>query len=483
MLLDGAVAALATGALLLVLLEGRWGPWRPAAVPARPWSPLSRTRPWTPPCSACVVGMLVAVRWRPAPDVLARSLPASRDSPCSTPCTSSRWRPAASGRGHGCRRCRCWPPPRSREPACRRRAPHEQAGTAARHDHARPAPRCSAWRCSSWPAGGTCRSRAWRSPPRDRDRVARTSLSFRDMRALAQARLDARTDDLTGVANRRGFTETLRTRCCDRRRPHPLALLLVDLDQFKAVNDSWGHDVGDGVLRSVAPRLRAGARYRRPAGAHRRRRVRRPSSRASTTGRRPGSRSGCRRSCRQPLARPSGALTVSVSVGIAMYPDDGEDASDLLQHADLALYSAKSTRTGHGGSARTSTAPGRAGRARPTAPPPITDGEMVLATSRRSARHRARRRRRGPGALAAPRAGLLPPGAFLRQVEHGGLMNLLTPEVLGGARAQAAAWRSAGPPFTVAATSPSATCSTSAPRAGRRMLLAPRSARRRLSSS
>jgi diguanylate cyclase (GGDEF)-like protein len=75
----------------------------------------------------------------------------------------------------------------------------------------------------------------------------------RDLATLAQTRVEARTDDLTGVANRRALMVDL-----DRalREGGDLSLLVVDLDRFKEVNDRYGHATGDALLRTAAARLR-----------------------------------------------------------------------------------------------------------------------------------------------------------------------------------------------------------------------------------
>src|SRR4051812_34273178 len=71
----------------------------------------------------------------------------------------------------------------------------------------------------------------------------------------------ARTDDLTGLFNRRHFHERLGAELARTRRSgDPVALMLLDVDDFKAVNDGWGHPVGDGVLRAFADRLREAVR-------------------------------------------------------------------------------------------------------------------------------------------------------------------------------------------------------------------------------
>lgn len=80
--------------------------------------------------------------------------------------------------------------------------------------------------------------------------LADTSRKTRELRSeLAEARRLASTDPLTGLANRRQFDEALRDHLAERR---PAALLMVDLDHFKAVNDTHGHQAGDQVLRELA---------------------------------------------------------------------------------------------------------------------------------------------------------------------------------------------------------------------------------------
>ena len=85
--------------------------------------------------------------------------------------------------------------------------------------------------------------------------LLRTSLSFREVRALADAQRLARTDDLTGLPNRRQLLAQIDCVMSARGSAAQAAVLLIDLDRFKEVNDSFGHHVGDNLLRLISNRL------------------------------------------------------------------------------------------------------------------------------------------------------------------------------------------------------------------------------------
>jgi diguanylate cyclase len=91
--------------------------------------------------------------------------------------------------------------------------------------------------------------------------AVRTALSFRDLRNLAESRRQALTDDLTGLPNRRAFSKKLeRAFAASPNRDGGgtcRAMLLIDLDQFKEVNDTLGHHIGDDLLGLIGPRLAA----------------------------------------------------------------------------------------------------------------------------------------------------------------------------------------------------------------------------------
>jgi diguanylate cyclase (GGDEF)-like protein len=149
-------------------------------------------------------------------------------------------------------------------------------------------------------------------------------------------------DALTGLPNRLLLNDRLTEAITLRRRQRtPLAVCMLDLDWFKGVNDSWGHAVGDRLLRSVADRL---------VGALRR---------SDTVSRYGGdefvvllSEMGqaahaepvakkLLRALAQPHRVDGRDLRVSGSLGFALYPDDGQDAGTLIANADAALYDAK----------------------------------------------------------------------------------------------------------------------------------------------
>jgi len=163
--------------------------------------------------------------------------------------------------------------------------------------------------------------------------------------AEARAQSLARHDPLTGLANRRHFLEEL-----DRRlglvgeECAAFALMFVDLDRFKPINDVHGHAIGDQLLQVIATRL---------AGC-----IRDDSFAARLGGDEfavlledPGGREGVAAAARRVLHELSAPilvnglkLTVGASIGIAMCPQDGRDAADLLQRGDAAMLRAKEDR-------------------------------------------------------------------------------------------------------------------------------------------
>jgi diguanylate cyclase (GGDEF)-like protein len=158
-------------------------------------------------------------------------------------------------------------------------------------------------------------------------------------RAMEQVKYLAQHDPLTGIANRMLFVELAKHRIALARRQHQaLALLAVDLDGFKAVNDTDGHAAGDRVLQQAANRLAATCREADVAA-----RLGGDefmvllSSLDAASAERIGER------LIDALAQPytGTACRVSASVGLAMYPEHGDTLETLMARADEALYAAK----------------------------------------------------------------------------------------------------------------------------------------------
>ena len=272
--------------------------------------------------------------------------------------------------------------------------------------------------------------------------IFRTGLAFRMVGQLATHRAEARTDELTGLHNRRAFHERLAAVLHDRPVEAPAALLVLDLDEFKAVNDTLGHHHGDDLLREVATRLGHGLRgddVLARLGGDEFAIVLAGSDSAAATRVAERLAAGLRR----PFGVASRELNVTASIGIAMFPEDGKDPARLLQHADLAMYQAKSDRTGY---SRYRREPHHAELARlesvETLRRGIEHGEILL--HYQPVVELATGAVQSVEALArwSPDGGsLVQPGSFLRLAERGGLMGMLTSNVLQQAVHRAVEWR------------------------------------------
>ncbi len=171
-------------------------------------------------------------------------------------------------------------------------------------------------------------------------------------RMVEEIRYHAYYDGLTGLANRQLGIEWLRQALLQaRRRDGQVAVLFLDLDRFKRVNDSLGHAAGDELLRLVGGRLvdtvRATDAISRPGGQDGA--ISRlggdefvvvlPEVRDLN-----GAASAAQRICealRAPVTLQGREIFPSGSIGIAMFPHDGDSPDDLLKHADAAMYEAK----------------------------------------------------------------------------------------------------------------------------------------------
>jgi diguanylate cyclase (GGDEF)-like protein len=161
-------------------------------------------------------------------------------------------------------------------------------------------------------------------------------------RTEAQIERMARHDALTGLPNRLLFREHLDEVVRSSRAGESLAVLCIDLDRFKAVNDTLGHPVGDELLRAVAQRLSSCVRQTdmvaRLGGDE--------FAIIQTGAAQPASANALAERLVRMIAKPFDIagyqVLVGTSVGAALSPNDGLDPDDLLKKADLALYNAKS---------------------------------------------------------------------------------------------------------------------------------------------
>ena len=262
---------------------------------------------------------------------------------------------------------------------------------------------------------------------------------------FAKLNRQSRTDDLTGVSNRRAFVETGIAMLDGRPADTKVGLLLVDVDRFKEINDTLGHRFGDLLLVDVARRLSEqlresdfiarlggdefaillpGLRHREDA-----------SSLAAHLV----------RVLDDPFLLDGTPISIGASIGVAVSPDDGHSTSVLLQAADLAMHEAKVTRVGYLQSASaTSNAPANVlllGELRDA----ISNDQLVL--------HYQPKLRVVGGALTGcealvrwqhPARGLVPPDNFIPIAERTGLIHQLTLWVVNETLRQSAEWKTEG---------------------------------------
>jgi diguanylate cyclase (GGDEF)-like protein len=175
---------------------------------------------------------------------------------------------------------------------------------------------------------------------RIQDSVGQAAPVLANLRNLSLAERRASTDSLTGLPNRRGLDDTLKRLVAHANRSHtPVSLVAVDLDHFKDVNDTAGHECGDEVLAAFGVMLRANLRGSDAAA--------RAGGEEFVVVLPETDRSGAMHVAEH-LRRATAALTVprlgariTASFGVATLPDDAHDTDGLLRLADRALYAAK----------------------------------------------------------------------------------------------------------------------------------------------
>ncbi|MCU1427695.1 MAG: hypothetical protein JWL83_1695 [Actinomycetia bacterium] len=263
----------------------------------------------------------------------------------------------------------------------------------------------------------------------------------------AEREFQALHDSLTGLPNRQSFSEHLDDAIAHARAAgDSVAVLLLDLDRFKEVNDTLGHPSGDRLLCEVAARLVGDLRETDtvarlggdefalllPAVAGPE--VARAKAEELLAG------------VAQPYAIGGLTLEVNGSIGIAMFPHHGQDAATLLQRADVAMYTAKDTHT-----SCQVYSPGRDHN---------SAERLALAAELREAINNkhlevyyqpvvdlSTGQVRGAEALVRwnhPTRGMLPPDEFIPVAEHTGLIRPLTMYVLIASLRRRAAWAEAG---------------------------------------
>ena len=275
---------------------------------------------------------------------------------------------------------------------------------------------------------------------------------LRRRQRLAQAALEhhALHDSLTNLPNRLMLREELDRMIAGRSRS-PLSLLLLDIDNFKEINDSFGHQVGDVLLRQIGPRLRerleVGNMIARLGGDEFA--ILLPGADVAHASRVAHS---LLRALEPPFLSEEHALEVTASIGIAASPDHGTAAETLLQRADVAMYAAKRS----GGSYAVYRAEDD----------PYDARRLVLRAELRGALERreiilfyqpqvavATGRVTGLEALARwqhPERGWVPPAEFIPVAERMGLIKPLTTHLTALALTQIGAWEKAGIAIPVA---------------------------------
>jgi diguanylate cyclase (GGDEF)-like protein len=279
----------------------------------------------------------------------------------------------------------------------------------------------------------------------------RAAIAFRQIRNVAELRRQARTDELTGLLNSRAFTMDVDRAIARSPSAEHLAVLVVDVNQYNQLNELFGHDLGDRLLREIAPRLATVIRAdhalsRLGAGEFALVLLGADPEAAAAVG---------RRICGAldtPFVLNGIAQKVSANVGIALCPSHSTDAQGLLKCADVAMRSAKAQRTlvevydpVHGAEGRDRLALAKQLRAA------FDENQFVV-------HYQPKLDSRGGAVVGAealvrwqhPDRGLLYPDAFLPLTEQIGCMNALTRVVLAAAVNQCTQWRLDGLDLAVA---------------------------------
>jgi diguanylate cyclase len=281
---------------------------------------------------------------------------------------------------------------------------------------------------------------------------AAVAIQIRTGETLSATLTQARTDDLTGLGNRRMLLDTLAKRL-NQPVPQPTALLLMDLDRFKEVNDSLGHEMGDELLKQMRPRLEALLLNREIAcrlGGDEFAVVVDLEACATTDSMVSATTEladSIRSAMQKPFVLGQTDIFIDASLGIALAPLHTPSAEGLLRLADIAMYDAKRNRAG--------VTLYRAGLES------LNNHRLAIASDLRTALRRGHEIHAyfqpkidlrteevvGVEALVRwyhPTRGVIPPDEFVHIAEDTGQSALLTATMLDKALAQASDWASEG---------------------------------------
>ncbi len=263
---------------------------------------------------------------------------------------------------------------------------------------------------------------------------------------VAEIEHQALHDSLTGLPNRDLFRNRISDSLAEKRSAEDgLIVMIFDLDHFKEINDTLGHQSGDQVLRLLAERLRAAMRdsdtVARLGGDEFG--VLAPGTADSDTALQLAAR--VQRAMERPFVVGGLTLQIEASIGIAVSPEHGEDVETLIRHADVAMYLSKETHhpelydTEHDHYSPDRLAlVGELRRA-------IDERELVVYYQPRI--DLSSGSARSVEALVRwnhPERGLLGPGDFLPLAQHTGIVRLITRYVLEAALRQCRSWRDLG---------------------------------------
>ena len=173
------------------------------------------------------------------------------------------------------------------------------------------------------------------------DDIAMTFVDITDSKAKEQHMESiARSDPLTGVLNRRGFERDASKRLTESADDATGALLFIDLNEFKQINDSRGHEIGDQLLRIAAERLRKSLRscdiIGRPGGDEFVALVPDVSAEMADS-----LANRLARALEEPYLIDEDHVQCAASIGLALYPKNANTLTGLLREADQAMYRAK----------------------------------------------------------------------------------------------------------------------------------------------